>query len=93
MAGQSGCSTVCWARSMSFCHTTNISIRSARRTDAHVEWLRTSGRRPSVIPLGGATVEGALGYVVAVDELAEQWSRLERPRQITSSRGWRGTRA
>jgi len=31
--------------------------------------------------------------VVAVDELAEQWSRLERPRQITSSRGWRGTRA
>lgn len=49
------------------------------RMDAHVERLRASGRRPYIIPLGGATAEGALGYVLAVDELADQWARVGGP--------------
>ncbi len=44
--------------------------------DAYIETvaaeLRDRGRRPYVIPRGGATVLGALGYVRAVRELAEQ---------------------
>lgn len=34
--------------------------------------LRSAGRRPYAIPRGGASVLGTLGYVLAVNELAEQ---------------------
>lgn len=49
------------------------------RIEAHVDRLRMAGRRPYVIPLGGATAEGALGYVAAVEELAGQWSGIGGP--------------
>lgn len=37
--------------------------------------LRAAGRRPYVVPRGGATPLGALGYVRATTELAAQWTR------------------
>jgi D-cysteine desulfhydrase len=36
------------------------------------ERLVTDGRRPSLIPMGGASPTGSLGYVVAADELTAQ---------------------
>lgn len=57
-------------------HFTGDPDRSS--VDAYIEAvaaeLREQGRRPYVIPRGGATVLGALGYVRAVRELAEQCS-------------------
>lgn len=50
----------------------------ARREDrpaamtAAVDRLRRAGRRPFLIPIGGATPIGALGFVRAVAELADQ---------------------
>jgi L-cysteate sulfo-lyase len=38
------------------------------------ESLRRAGRRPYVIPTGGSNATGALGYVAAAQELAEQAS-------------------
>jgi D-cysteine desulfhydrase len=37
--------------------------------------LASNGRRPSVLPRGGATALGAYGYAVAANELAEQLDR------------------
>lgn len=42
------------------------------RMAARAEELRAAGQRPYVIPVGGSTPLGALGYVLAVRELAEQ---------------------
>jgi D-cysteine desulfhydrase len=67
--------------------------------DAHIEartvQLRTAGRRPYLVPLGGATPEGALGYVLAVEELAEQWASLDvpAPDYVVSAAGSTGTLA
>src|SRR2546428_258970 len=40
--------------------------------EASVARLVERGRRPYLIPVGGATPVGALGYVAAVDELCSQ---------------------
>jgi len=40
--------------------------------DAEADRLRARGKRPYVIPTGGSTPLGALGYVRAMQELAEQ---------------------
>lgn len=40
--------------------------------DATCERLRGEGRTPYAMPIGGASTTGALGYVVAADELAGQ---------------------
>lgn len=42
------------------------------RIEAEAQVLRAAGRRPYVMPIGGASVVGALGYVVAADELRAQ---------------------
>lgn len=41
----------------------------------HANALRTEGRRPYSLPRGGATPIGAIGYVYAARELAEQCDR------------------
>jgi L-cysteate sulfo-lyase len=46
---------------------------------AAADELRTRGRRPYIIPIGGSTPLGCLGYVRAVRELAEQ----ARERELT----------
>ncbi|HLJ60526.1 MAG TPA: D-cysteine desulfhydrase family protein [bacterium] len=67
----------------------------AARIEARAEELRAAGRRPYVIPLGGASAEGALGYVLAVEELAEQWTRLDDrgPDYVVAAAGSAGTLA
>lgn len=42
------------------------------RMEAAAAELRNQGRRPYIIPVGGSTATGALGYVRAVEELARQ---------------------
>lgn len=44
--------------------------------DRRADELRAAGRRPCVIPLGGATPEGTLGYVLAFHEMLEQCAAL-----------------
>lgn len=46
--------------------------RKGERLAAVVADLRAAGRRPAVIPYGGSNAVGALGYVVAMQELAVQ---------------------
>ncbi|WP_195180012.1 1-aminocyclopropane-1-carboxylate deaminase/D-cysteine desulfhydrase [Mesorhizobium sp. INR15] len=45
-----------------------------RRMAARAEILSTQGRRALVIPLGGGTAEGTVGYVLAVAEIMRQIS-------------------
>jgi len=54
--------------------------------------LRLAGRRPYVIPIGGSTPLGALGYVEAMRELAEQLEGERNP-QIVLAVGSGGTLA
>lgn len=49
------------------------------RMTAHAEAARARGETPYVIPLGGASGLGALGYVRAVDELAAQYKASGAP--------------
>jgi len=49
------------------------------RMAAQVERAKAQGLTPHVIPLGGASPLGVLGYVLAVQEMAEQWARLDLP--------------
>ncbi|MGV3724118.1 MAG: D-cysteine desulfhydrase family protein [Actinomycetota bacterium] len=42
------------------------------RMDVRAEELKARGHRPYIIPVGGSTPLGSLGYVRAVQELAEQ---------------------
>jgi D-cysteine desulfhydrase family pyridoxal phosphate-dependent enzyme len=46
--------------------------RLAARLDEVAEELRQRGRRPYVVPMGGSTEVGALGYVAGFIELLEQ---------------------
>jgi 1-aminocyclopropane-1-carboxylate deaminase/D-cysteine desulfhydrase-like pyridoxal-dependent ACC family enzyme len=46
---------------------------------ALVEDLRAAGRRPFAIPLGGSTEVGALGFLAAWAELAQQWEAAQLP--------------
>ncbi len=43
-----------------------------RAMEEAAEALRAAGRRPYIIPVGGSTAVGCLGYVAAISELAEQ---------------------
>ena len=51
-----------------------------KSVDAGMEWLaerlRSKGRRPYVLPRGGATAVGAVGYAQATLELGEQLHRV-----------------
>jgi D-cysteine desulfhydrase len=61
---------------------------------AAVAELRAQGRRPYLVPRGGATPLGALGYVQASVELAAQLAALgERPAGLWLATGSCGTQA
>ena len=47
-----------------------------RKIDEVAEELRRAGRHPYVIPRGGASPLGTLGYVACVRELREQWGAM-----------------
>ncbi len=49
------------------------------RMEAHAEAARGAGRVPYIIPLGGATPLGAIGYVRAVEEMMDQ---VEQPPDV-----------
>jgi 1-aminocyclopropane-1-carboxylate deaminase/D-cysteine desulfhydrase-like pyridoxal-dependent ACC family enzyme len=58
------------------------------------ERLRAAGRRPYLIPRGGATSLGAVGYALAVDELAGQLADLDsEPEVVLVATGSCGTQA
>ena len=56
--------------------TDSIAAREATAKGVASE-MRLSGKRVSELPLGGALAEGALGFVDAMNELAEQQKELE----------------
>jgi D-cysteine desulfhydrase family pyridoxal phosphate-dependent enzyme len=56
--------------------------------------IRARGGRPYVIPVGGSSAVGALGYVAATLELADQLDALDaRPTRLYFASGSRGTQA
>jgi len=58
------------------------------------EELQAAGRRPYVVPRGGATPLGVAGYVAASLELAEQLTAIDlRPAQLWLATGSCGTQA
>lgn len=58
------------------------------------EDLRARGSRPYVIPVGGSSGTGALGYVAGTEELMTQLiARQERPSRLYFASGSRGTQA
>jgi D-cysteine desulfhydrase len=57
-------------------HWTPKAHRGARLA-ALAEELKTEGRRPYLIPVGGSTPLGAVGYVAAMFELVDQLARLQ----------------
>ncbi|QDD88082.1 D-cysteine desulfhydrase [Pseudomonas oryzihabitans] len=61
---------------------------------AEAERLRQQGRTPKVIPIGGSNARGALGYVRAGLELADQLQALElQPAAVIVASGSAGTQA
>ncbi|MCQ8278523.1 D-cysteine desulfhydrase family protein [Acetobacteraceae bacterium KSS8] len=67
----------------------------AGRMQAHADAASAKGEVPFIIPLGGATAVGALGYVRAVQEMAEQHRQQKRspPDAIVVPAGSGGTLA
>jgi D-cysteine desulfhydrase family pyridoxal phosphate-dependent enzyme len=65
------------------------------RMAAQVQRIKAQGLNPHVIPLGGASSLGALGYVLAVQEMAEQWAQLDLPHPdyLVVAAGSAGTQA
>jgi D-cysteine desulfhydrase family pyridoxal phosphate-dependent enzyme len=65
------------------------------RMAAHAEAARAAGKVPYVIPLGGATPTGALGYVRAVEEMDAQLkaAALPPPDVVVAPTGSGGTLA
>jgi D-cysteine desulfhydrase len=65
------------------------------RMAAHAVAARAAGKVPYVIPLGGATPTGALGYVAAVEEMNTQLAAagLAAPDAIVAATGSGGTLA
>jgi D-cysteine desulfhydrase family pyridoxal phosphate-dependent enzyme len=65
------------------------------RMQLHADQALARGERPYIIPLGGATALGAMGYVGAVKELAEQYvaARIAVPEVIVAPVGSGGTLA
>jgi D-cysteine desulfhydrase len=51
-------------------------LRKGERIPEVAESLRSAGRKPYVVPYGGSNTTGAIGFVEAVRELADQLSRL-----------------
>lgn len=61
---------------------------------AHMERLRSEGRRPFLIPTGASDAIGVWGYVAGAAELAADCARLGiTPRQVVCATGSGGTQA
>ncbi|MGI8792580.1 MAG: D-cysteine desulfhydrase family protein [Acidimicrobiales bacterium] len=60
------------------------------RIVSEVDRLKAAGRRPYLMPIGGASIVGALGYVAAVDEMREQLPRID---LVVTADGSGGTHA
>lgn len=70
----------------------NADLR--RELTHRVTALRGSGRAPYAVPLGGSNSVGALGYVVALQELLEQCkNRAIHPTHLVLATGSAGTQA
>jgi len=54
-------------------------IERSQRAVKSQEGLRRAGKRPYLVPVGGSNAVGAVGYVVAMIELAEQLKSLPAP--------------
>lgn len=65
------------------------------RMQAHADAASAKGLKPYIIPLGGASPLGALGYVRAVEELASQYAApgLQPPDFVVAAVGTGGTLA
>ncbi len=62
--------------------------------ERHLVALRAHDRTPYAIPIGGSNALGALGYVVAVQELLQQCAAADvHPTQIVLATGSAGTQA
>ncbi|MDQ3756741.1 MAG: pyridoxal-phosphate dependent enzyme [Actinomycetota bacterium] len=72
-----------WAGPIGY-HELNDAIEEAG------ERLRAAGRRPYVVPIGGASPVGELGYVAAAAELSEQLADIE---LVVTAGGSGGTHA
>ncbi len=65
-----------------------------RQLEAEAECLRQQGRKPWVIPIGGSSALGALGYVRAALELDAQLQELQlQPAAVILASGSAGTQA
>jgi len=65
-----------------------------QRVQEIVDDMRARGERPYVIPVGGSSAVGALGYVFGTRELVEQLAaRGESPTRLYYASGSRGTQA
>ena len=60
---------------------------------AEADKLRSEGKKPYVIPIGGSTPLGALGYVQCIRELASQLDNEDKAPQIFVAVGSAGTLA
>jgi D-cysteine desulfhydrase family pyridoxal phosphate-dependent enzyme len=59
-----------------------------------IEEMRSRGERPYLIPVGGSSAVGALGYVFGTQELVDQLGAMgERPTRLYYASGSRGTQA
>ncbi|MFQ5616723.1 MAG: D-cysteine desulfhydrase family protein, partial [Anaerolineales bacterium] len=78
---------------MQFTNSPNRSLVDTKINEVADE-LRQSGQRPYVIPRGGATPLGALGYVECVREMDEQLTAMGvRPDWVALATGSCGTQA
>ncbi len=53
--------------------------RKGERIPEIADQLRTGGKRPYIIPYGGSNAVGAVGYALAIKELAAQMEQLDLP--------------
>jgi len=61
--------------------------RLVEAMEAEAETLRSSGRTPYLIPIGGSTPLGAIGYVTAIREIAGQLDEIGGDRSATPVTG------
>lgn len=83
---------VVWGAEIRFmADATVLDMEEAMQVEA--EKLRSEGQTPYVIPIGGSSPVGALGYVAAMRELAGQLSDADRDPLIFAAVGSAGTLA
>jgi len=75
-------------------HQLNIDEDSHAYSDSLIERLKTEGRKPYLIPVGGSNVIGSYGYVRCANEIVQQLSEGDlRIDQVVLATGSAGTQA